>query len=145
MMTSSAARTLAALVGGAVLALTAMVSSQASAGEAATVEIVNLSGGDVSFVALLPDGAVLKEDTPNVLDAVLAPKAGTLASVPPGAYRLAGESFESGRVVLGAGDVVTLTLSQPQGKAMQVVAKTTAPGAVPAFAKKIGQQLPAKQ
>ncbi len=145
-MTSSAARTLAALVAGAALVLTATGTSQASANDAATVEIVNLSGGDVSFVALVPDGEAVKDDTPNLLKSVLAPRAGVLvASVAPGAYRLAGTAFTSERVVLAAGDVVTLTLAEPQGKGVQVAVKPAAAGAVPAYAKAIGQQLPAKQ
>jgi hypothetical protein len=143
-MTRSAQRTIATLIGSAALAIAA-VGSQASADEAATVEIVNQSGADVSFVALVPDGEGLKEDTPNLLSSVLAPRAGVLASVAPGAYRLAGGAFTSGRLVLSAGDVVTLTLAQPAGKDVEVQVKTTAPGAVPAFAKKIGQQLSPKQ
>lgn len=144
-MTRSALRKLAALIGSAALALAVVASFAANAEDAATVEIVNLSGSDVSFVALVPDGQGLRDDTPNALASVLAPRAGALTQVAPGAYRLAGSAFESGRVVLAAGDVVTLTISEPQGKGVEVAVKTTAPGAVPAFAKKIGQQLPAKQ
>jgi hypothetical protein len=144
-MTRSALRKLAALIGSAALAIGAIASFAASADDAATVEIVNLSGQDVSFAALVPDGQQLKDDTANALSSVLAPRAGVLTTVAPGAYRLAGNAFTSGRVVLAAGDVVTLTLSQPPGKGVEVSVKTTAPGAVPAFAKKIGQQLPAKQ
>src|SRR5512139_1084689 len=144
-MTHSSSRKLAALLGGAALAIAAVGSFTASADEVATVEIVNLSGADVSFVALLPEGQALKDDTPNLLKAVLAPRAGVLTSVAAGAYRLAGSAFTSGRVVLAAGDVVTLTLSEPQGKGVEVALKATAPGTAPAFAKKIGQQLPSKQ
>lgn len=126
--------------------LTAVGSFAASADDLATVEIVNLSRGDVTFVALVPDGEGVKDDTPNLLTTVLAPRAGVLvSSVAPGAYRLAGDAFTSERVVLAAGDVVTLALSEPQGKGVQVAVKPNAPGAVPAFAKKIGQQLPEKQ
>jgi hypothetical protein len=137
-MIARASAVLAALFGTAALII-AGGSFRASANDTATIEIVNQSGREVSFVALVADGKGLQDDTPNLLSSVLRAQGGTLTSVAPGAYQLVGTGFASQRVVVNAGDAVTLTLSD-QGKGIEVGLQTQAAGA-PAYVKKIGQRL----
>jgi hypothetical protein len=132
------------------LALAAFGIASAASEGVVTVEILNLSSGSIEFATLVPEGAPAADGMQNLLARALEPRSGALVTAAPGTYRLATSgsagTFTSADVVaLGAGDVVTLTVTaNGLATTRHASGADQSKPAAYSFTKLIGQQLPSK-